>query len=250
MNYRHYCASTLLTLGCALAMIGCATATPIGATVPEDIERVAQVRRQLRAACGQLRQAGDDAKAKSTLLGEAADTTRLALIGWQQIRKDTPSSPPPAYAAHPQWDQASAEIEKGIVQMLALAEQSQPVESFQACGQTCGLFVKLNTQAGVRRTSDVLFHFRKAAKPLAQPAKSGERAPLAQALPALLELRHRAMVDPIGGVASAETQQLALQAFSNAVDHFAAAVQDRQMDVANAYAAMMRAMEKAYDAYL
>lgn len=217
---------------------------------PDELERVAQVRRQLRAACGQLRMAADPTPSQADRLAEAADTTRTALSSWHQLRNDYSHGSPPAYAAHPQWDQASTEIEKGIERMLAMAEQSQPVASFQACGQTCGLFVRLNDKAGVRRTSDVLFHFRKAAKPLAEPAKSGDRAPLAQALPALLELRQRAMVDPIGGVASAETRQLALEAFSNAVDQFAATVRDSQMDVASAYATMMHAMENAYDACL
>ena len=235
----------MVTVGCA-ARTGPLVDTP----EPDDLERVAQVRRQLRAACGQLRQATDPSPSQAALMTDPATTTRMALHGWRGIRSDYLHSSPPAYAAHPQWDQASAEIEKGIERMLAMAEQSQPVASFQACGQTCGLFVKLNAQAGVRRTSDVLFHFRKAAKPLAEPAKSGDRAPLAQALPQLLELRQRAMVDPIGGMASAQSQQLALKAFSNAVDHFAAAVRNGQMDVANAYEAMMRAMENAYDAYL
>lgn len=239
-----------------LAMAGCsgerATISTVGgdASIQTELARVSEVRRLLRSACGKLR-AASSAPDSAALLNEAKGQTEKALARWQEFRQMHSADAPTAYAAHEYWDYAAYDIEAGIEEMLNQTVARRPSEAFQACGRTCGKFVEMNEKAGLRRTSDILFHFRKAAKPLAEPAKAGSVSPLREALPRLVKLRDDAIVDPIGGTGTPEEKRQALASFSAAVDAFAEAVRDSDSEsLAKRYSAMMKAMEQAYDLFL
>ena len=124
-----------------------------------------------------------------------------------------------------------------------------PISEFECAA--CGKFVALNEQARVRRTSDVLFSFRKAAKPLAEPVAKGNLDAVSAKVRQLTEIRDKAMTEPVGGTGAAEQKAQALKAFSEAVDVFASAVRNSDEEALEApYRAMMSAMEAAYDLFL
>jgi len=123
--------------------------------------------------------------------------------------------------------------------------------AFKACGSTCGKFVALNEQAGVRRTSDVLFRFRKAAKPLAEPIAKEDLEGVSLKMPQLAGIPDKAMIEPVGGMGTAQQKARALKAFSEAVDVFVSAVRSADKEALKAlYPEMMSAMEAAYDLFL
>ncbi len=215
-----------------------------------ELARVSEVRHLLRSACGKLR-AATNAPDAAALLTEAKNQTQEALARWRRFREAYSSGAPTVYAAHEHWDSAAYNIETGIQEMLDQAVAKHPLEAFQACGRTCGKFVEMNEKAGLRRTSDILFNFRKAARPLAEPAKAGSVAPLREALPRLVELRDNALIDPVGGAGTSQEKSQALASFSAAVDAFAQAVRNNDSaELAKRHEAMMKAMEQAYDLFL
>lgn len=237
----------------AVAVSGCVTARepepPRRATEPWEVEEIAAVRRTLRSACGKLRSVGA-AQAQKAALEKAREETDSALAGWSCLIQSW-TDVPEAYARHPDWRGATAEITAGITEMLRQAEADKAPEAFQACGRTCGLFVKLDEAAGIRRTSDVLFQFRQAAKPLAEHVQPRNVGPLCDADGRLRELRDLALTDPVGGTGTPQEQRAALKRFSEAVDAFLkAAADDSATDLPARYQAMMQAMEQAYDLFL
>ena len=239
----------LVTIGCDKASKVSVTAG--GGQVDRDLSRVSEVRRLLRSACGKLRTAVADATQSEVLLTAAADETDGALTLWREFIREHADMSPAAYTAHENWDRDAYDIEQGILKMLEETTAKRPTEAFQTCGHTCGKFVEMNEKAGIRRTSDVLFQFRKVAKPLAEPAKAGTLVPLSEALPRLLKLRDDALTDPVGGTGTLEQKRLALVSFSADVDAFAKAVRnDGTGQVADLYDTMMKAMEQAYDLFL
>jgi hypothetical protein len=239
-----------------LTLLGCGGASPTigtgggGAKVDAELARVSEVRRLLRSACGKLR-AAENAPESAALLAEARGQTERALAQWRGFRQTHSAAAPTAYAAHEYWDCAAYDIEAGIQEMLDETVARHPSEAFQACGRTCGKFVEMNRKAGLRRTSDILFDFRKAAKPLAGPAKAGSVSPLREALPRLVKLRDDALVGPVGGTGTSEQKRHALAVFSAAVDAFDQAVRANDSgELAKRYDVMMKAMEQAYDLFL
>ena len=136
-------------------------------------------------------------------------------------------------------------------EMLKRIKVDDAVNAFKACGSACSKFVTLNEHAGVRRTSDVLFHFRKTAKPLAEPLAKGDLNAVSTKVPQLRGIRDKALTDPAGGTGTTTQKTQALEAFSAAVDAFGSAVQtgDREQ-VSLTYGKMMATMEKAYDLFL
>jgi hypothetical protein len=225
-----------------------ATRTPAEA---DAIGQVSRVRRLLRTACSRLKAANEGAANRAAQMAEAGSDTADALERWNGFIKGSAGRAPRVYASHPQWVAATAEISDGITEMLRQVEKDNPGMAFKACGATCGKFVVLNEQAGVRRTSDVLFHFRKAATPLALPAAKGDVAAVAPVVGTLLKLRDRSLTDPVGGVGTPAQRDGALRAFSAAVDAFAAAVNGNESGgLAELYGGMMACMESAYDLYL
>ncbi len=258
---RRRMAAVVCTLGAVvtipfLTLLGCGDASPTigtgggGAKVDAELARVSEVRRLLRSACGKLR-ASASAAESSALLAEAESQTEQALAQWRGFRQTYSADVPTAYAAHEGWDRAAYDIEAGIQEMLEETVARHPSEAFQACGRTCGKFVEMNEKASLRRTSDILFHFRKAAKPLAEPAKAGSVNPLREALPRLVKWRDDALVDPVGGTGPPEQKRAALAAFSAAVDAFTEAVRANDSgELPKRYGVMMQAMEQAYDLFL
>jgi hypothetical protein len=244
--------TAIVLIGVIACLGGCSTTHPKGQPAKAGaIEEVSRVRRLLRAACGRLKAVNEGAADRATQMAEAGSETAGALELWRGFLEGCAGRPPQAYASHPQWVAATAEISNGIAEMLKQVEQDNPDMAFKACGAACGKFVALNEQAGVRRTSDVLFSFRKAAKPLAEPVAKGNLEAVSAKVRQLTEIRDKAMMEPVGGTGTAEQKAQALKAFSEAVDAFAsiAAQGDRAMLDAQ-YRAMMSAMERAYDLFL
>jgi hypothetical protein len=243
---------SVTVIAACLAGCGCAQPGVSQAQRKVDaIEQVSQVRRLLRAACGRLKAINEGAVDRAARMAEARGDTTDALERWNGFLQGCSGSAPQAYAAHPQWVAATGEISKGIGEMLKQIEQDNPDRAFKACGAVCGKFVALNEQAGVRRTSDVLFSFRKAAKPLAEPVATGDLDTVSVKVAQLTEIREKAKMEPVGGTGTAEQKAQALKAFSDAVDAFASSVArgDKAMlDIQ--YRTMMSAMETAYDLFL
>ncbi len=244
------CAAALAGFTAGCAMKGVARS---GETTParESIEQISEVRRALRAACGKLKDVNADAADKAALMADAKDLTASAVENWICYLESWGEQAPTAYARHPNWAAATGELTSGMGEMLKRIEADDAENAFKACGAACGKFVTLNEQAGVRRTSDVLFHFRKAAKPLAEPLAKGDVNALSAKMAQLREIRDRALTDPVGGTGTVVQKAQALQAFSDAVDAFLFAVESREgKRLAKTYGGMMSAMEKAYDLFL
>jgi len=239
-----------------LTLIGCSTSDQTvrvngsGVKLDAELARVSEVRRLLRSACNKLRAA---AKAQDSiaLLSEAEIQTEEALTKWRSFHETYSDSAPLTYAAHKDWSSAAHDIETGIHDMLDKIVAKHAAEAFKSCGQACGKFVEMNAVAGLRRTSDVLFRFRKAAKPLAEVLISGNIARLKQASDELRKLRDDAMHEPVGGTGTAEEKRQAMITYSVAVDEFLQAVQKENVnEVAQSYDRMMKAMELTYDIFL
>jgi hypothetical protein len=238
----------------AACLAGCIAPQSGGTLAPAETDAIAQVsyvRRLLRAACGRLKAVNEGAADHAALMTGAGSDTADALERWKGFLQGCSGRAPQAYAAHPQWVAATAEISEGIAEMLKQIEQDNPDMAFKACGAACGKFVALNEQARVRRTSDVLFSFRKAAKPLAEPVAKGDLDAVSAKVRQLTEIRDKAMIEPVGGTGAAEQKAQALKAFSEAVDVFASAVRSSDKEALEApYRAMMSVMEAAYDLFL
>lgn len=220
-------------------------------TAAEDISRVSEIRRLLRSACKELKMASENPEYADTLLTGSAERTGQTLDLWRDFRLQHSEKPPEGFAAHASWDSAAQEIENGIREMLNLTNARQAGSALKACGRTCGLFVNLNTKAGIRRTSDILFQFRKTARPLADALESGTLLQVKDALPSLLKMRDDALTDPVGGIGSPEEKSQALTAFSDAVDAFFQSMQQNDTyHAASRYEAMMKALEWTYDLFL
>jgi len=246
---RLLCVSVIAAClaGCVAPQSGGASAL----TETDAIGHISHVRRLLRAACGRLKAVNEGAADHAALMTGAGSDTADALERWKGFLQGCSGSAPQAYAAHPRWVAATAEISEGIAEMLKQIEQDNPDMAFKACGAACGKFVALNEQARVRRTSDVLFSFRKAAKPLAEPVAKGNLDAVSAKVRQLTEIRDKAMTEPVGGTGAAEQKAQALKAFSEAVDVFASAVRNSDEEALEApYRAMMSAMEAAYDLFL
>ena len=214
------------------------------------VEEVSYVRRLLRAACGKLREvsAGGDS---AVLLAEAEQLTSKAAEEWARFLQSHSDAPPYGYSAHPDWHVATRDLSDAIHGMLERVKMRDAPEAFRACTVACGKFVSLNESAGVRRTSDVLFRFRKAAKPLSGSVTSGSLETVAMAITRLEEIRDEALREPVGGVGTPMEKRAALQAFSDAVDDFAGAVKAREADsLRPLFDRMMSSLERAYDLYL
>jgi len=220
-------------------------------TAAEDMSRVSEIRRLLRSACKELKMATENPENADTILTSSAEKTAQTLDRWRDFRLQHSAKPPEVLAAHASWDSAVQEIENGIREMLNLTNARQVGSALKACGRTCSLFVDLNTKAGVRRTSDILFQFRRIAKPLADAIKSGTLLQVKDALPRLLKMRDDALTDPVGGIGSPEEKSQSLTAFSAAVDAFVQSMQQNDTDdAASCYEAMMKALERTYDLFL
>lgn len=253
--------SAVLSISCAAILAGlaagCATkgsrSTPGNSTMAasESIEQISDVRRSLRAACGKLKDVNAGADDKAALMADAKDLTASAVENWGCYLEYWSGRAPAAYARHPAWDAATGELTAGMRQMLERIEAGDAAGAFKACGAACGKFVALNEQARVRRTSDLLFHFRKAAKPLAEPLAKGDLDAVSAKVAQLREIRDKAMIHPVGGTGTPPLKTQALEAFSSAVDAFGSAVQaaDREQ-LSSTYGKMMAAMETAYDLFL
>ena len=239
-----------------MGLLGCSTAgqvhvTPGSTEADTGLSRVSEVRRLLRSACGELRAVAAGQGNADAQMDKARRETEEAMAKWQSIESAHQREAPAAYRSHPDWPRAAKEITLGIEEMRAEIVAGQAPLAFKTCGSTCGKFVELNEQAGIRRTSDILFHFRKAAKPLAEAAKAGDLAQLKKALGALQRLRDDALSGPIDGTATSEQKQQAMDEFSAAVDGFVYSIQAGQTgDLATRYDIMMKAMERAYDLFL
>jgi hypothetical protein len=239
-----------------LMLLGCGPANRLGvvagvAEADAESSRVCEVRRLLRSACGELRAVAAGQGNADAQMDKARRETEEAMAKWQSIESAHQREAPAAYRSHPDWHRAANEITLGIEEMRAEIVAGQAPLAFKTCGSTCGKFVELNEQASIRRTSDILFHFRKAAKPLAEAVKAGDLARLKEALGALQRLRDDALSGPIGGTATSEQKQQAMDEFSAAVDGFVYSIQAGQTgDLATRYDIMMKAMERAYDLFL
>jgi hypothetical protein len=239
----------------ATTLAGCGASRNIVRRTPDAGEtalaRVSEVRRALRAACGQLKSINADPGQAEALLPDATARTDHAAMLWAAFLGDSGETPPRPYASHPDWATATREIRDGIATMLKHCRSKDSALAFEACGRTCGKFVALNEAAGVRRTSDILFRFRKTAKPLLAQLESREVPAIAAGAAELVKLRDEAMTNPVGGIGTASQKEEALQAFSEAVDRFAEGVRasDRE-DAIALYNQMIKAMEVAYDLFL
>lgn len=244
----------LLCIAVITLLAGCAAPASKDTSAADrlqGIEQVSHVRRLLRSACGRLKVVNAGAEGREALMASAKDETAAGLAEWDRFLQEHGSAAPRAYAGHPDWRRAADELSAGMSEMLKAVEQNDAQAAFNTCGRACGKFVVLNEQAGVRRTSDVLFHFRKAAKPLTEPLAKGDLNVVSTKVPQLREIRDKAMGEPVGGTGTAAQKTQALEAFSAAVDAFGSAVQagDREQ-ISLAYGKMMAAMEKAYDLFL
>lgn len=250
----HFILAVIALIGAAAYLGGCWTThleEELTRAEAGGVEQVSQVRRLLRAACGRLKAVNEGAANRATQMAEAGSDTASALERWNGFLEGCAGRASQAYASHPHWLAATAEISDGIAEMLKQVEQDNSDMAFKACGAACGKFVTLNELAGVRRTSDVLFLFRKAAKPLAQSVGKNDLEAIRPVLGTLLQLRDRALTDPVGGTGSPAQKGEALKVFSEAVSAFATAARaDDQERLAARYGKMMSAMEAAYDLYL
>lgn len=216
-----------------------------------SISEISKIRRVLRSACGKLRLVNAGADNKESILEQAQKETASALSLWQELGKKYEGNAPSEYSKHPDWKAAFEEIQSGIKKMHEDIIAKTPDVAFKTCGQTCGKFVELNSGAQIRRTSDILFKFRKTAKPLEPIIKNQEIDKVLSALPEIEKIRNEAMKDPVGGTGTLQEKKNALDDFSEKVDDFCQAVRNKNIDVIlDKYALMMSAMEKAYDLFL
>ena len=216
-----------------------------------SISEISKIRRILRSACGKLRLVNAGVDNKESVLEQAEKETASALSLWQELGKKYEGNAPSEYSKHPDWKASFKEIQSGIKKMHEDIIAKTPDVAFKTCGQTCGKFVELNTSAQIRRTSDVLFKFRKIAKPLEPIIKNQEIDKILSALPEIEKIRNDAIKDPVGGTGTLQEKNTALDDFSKKVNDFCQAVRNKNIDVIlDKYAVMMSAMEKAYDLFL
>jgi hypothetical protein len=244
--------SAVAVIGVIACLASCSTTHPKSQPAEAaGIEDVSHVRRLLRAACGKLKDVNAGAANKAALMTEAKDLTASAAENWGCFLDYWGGRAPSDYVKHPDWDAATRELANGMADMLKRIEEDAAANAFNACGAACGKFVALNEQAGVRRTSDVLFSFRKAAKPLVEPVVKGDLDTVSAKVAQLREIRDKAMTDPVGGTGTSVQKAQALKAFSEAVDVFASAVRSGDKETLEAlYWDMVSAMETAYDLFL
>ncbi len=238
-----------------LVLAGCAakpTQKPVASGSSDNAQaRVSEVRRILRSACGKLKSINAGAQNSDDLLAKAQAETERTLSLWVAFLKGYGNAAPGAYASHPDWPSATRQISSGIREMRDQINAKAPAHAFKACGRTCGRFVALNEAAKIRRTSDMLFRFRKAAKPLAQQCISGKTSQVNAAIPTLLKLRDEALTAPRGGIGTSDKKKEALRVFSYSVDLFTEACRaNNARDLPGLYKEMMKSMEKAYDLFL
>jgi outer membrane murein-binding lipoprotein Lpp len=241
-------------IGTTVYLAGCSTTRPqdqILSVREGDAGQISHVRRLLRAACERLKAVNAGAPNSAELMVQAKDLTVSAVQKWEQFLNACDGRAPSDYGEHPNWDAATRGLASGMAEMLKRIEESDAANAFETCGATCGKFVVLNEQARVRCTSDVLFHFRKAAKPLAEPVAKGNLDAVLAKVGQLTEIRDKAMIEPVGGTGTPAQKAQALEAFSQSVDAFAATVTRGDRAALDAqYRKMMSAMEKAYDLFL
>jgi hypothetical protein len=212
---------------------------------------ISHVRRTLRGACDKLKAIDGKAEYRSVLLQESAAESRQALLLWQEFRKSHSENAPPVYNQNPDWSRSADEIEQTIQQMISANLDGDSKKAFTSCGQTCRNFIAMNEKAGIELTNDILFQFRKDAKLLMPAIQENDSAKIDAVVKALLNLKDRALVNPVDGTGAPVKNQQALQTFSETVSALAASIQsaDRNM-LSDRYSKMMSAMETAYDLYL
>ena len=216
--------SVVLSMGCAAILAGLTAGCTMKGDAQsgeriaarESIEQISEVRRSLRAACGKLKDVNADAADKAALMTEARDLMASTVENWGCYLEYWDGRTPTDYVEHPDWSVATRELTAGMAEMLTRIEENDAANAFKACGSACGKFVTLNEQAGVRRTSDTLFHFRKAAKPLAEPVAKGNVDAVSAKVAQLREIRDKVMTEPVGGTGTPAQKANALEAFSAA----------------------------------
>ena len=209
------------------------------------------MRRTLRSACNKLKTIDSQVESRAVLLQESAAESSQALKLWQEFRKPYQENAPAVYGQNKNWSRSADEIEQTIQQMIAANLNGDVKKAFTSCGETCQKFVAMNEQAGIGLTTDILFQFRKKAKLLMVTLRENDSAKIDPAVITLLGLRDRALADPVEGAGAPVRDQQALNAFSEAVDAFAASIQSADNNVlSHRYATMMSEMEAAYDLYL
>jgi hypothetical protein len=215
------------------------------------LAEISRVRRTLRGACDKLKSIDGKEEHRAALLRESAVESRQALLLWQELRKSYSENAPSVYAQNPDWSRSADEIEQTIRQMIDANLNGDSKKAFASCGQTCRNFIAMNEKAGIELTTDILFQFRKDAKLLMPSVRENDSAKTDAVVKSLLNLRDRALANPVDGTGAPVKDRQALQTFSEAVSALAVSIQSADKNVlSDRYSKMMSAMETAYDLYL
>jgi len=245
---------------------------PVAGDAKGESEQIAQVRRLLRSACKNLmdivawkpdapapeptrrylkivRPRRTDAN-KGELLRDAAAGTGCARYAWNEYLNGLANGSG-GHATQPEWRPTIDAIGAAMDEMASAIEAGEPARAMAACGKGCGAFVKLVGLLDSSRTSERLFAFRKAAKPLFEKVEAGDSESLRKAADDLRRLRDEALENPSGGTGTEGEKHQALARFSAAVNGFVEAVQQTGTGtLADKYAEMIQALEAAYDLFL
>lgn len=244
-----------MTLGLIISQGGL-TSIAHGKTTDQIIENrtfseISQVRKMLRTACAKIKKADAKPEDADNLLHGAEVETRRALEQWQTFYQGYPAVAPSGYAKHPSWYSAAKEIKESIRKMAQSEKDKDAKTALASCGQTCQKFVKMNEMAGIELTADILFQFRKAAKPLLTTIQESDSIETTPAVQTLLSLKNQAMDHAVDDTDSSVSKKNALSRFAKSADAFAvSADMDNRVAIIAQYQEMMSLLEVAYDFYL
>ena len=214
----------------------------------QELAEMFQVRKMVRTACAKIKKIPSNPAKAENLLHEAAMETDRALVYWKNFTARYGTTVPSDYKNHPDWNGAVKNIEKSIFEMKR-AKDAKTALTF--CGRTCANFMALNEKAGIVMTADILFKFRKAAKPLLKPVKTKNFAAIMPSADALTTLRERALALSVSEKSASAPGIGDLNRFSDALDAFIHAAHAKNAESIDArYQTMMSSMEKAYDRFL
>lgn len=258
MIYNNkWIAVTWMTLGLLLSQGGLSSVA-LGTTTnriieARDMSEISQVRKMLRTACAKIKKADAKPEDADNLLHGAEGETRRALEQWQTFYKGYIAVAPSGYDKHPSWYSAAEEIKESIRKMAQSEKDKDAKTALAGCGQTCQKFVKMNEMAGIELIADILFQFRKAAKPLLTTIRESDSIEMTPAVQALLSIKYQAMEHEhaVGDTDNSVSKKDALTNFAKSVDAFAvSADMDNRVATFAQYQKMMSLLEVAYDVYL